>query len=74
MQRASRHDLVRALAPRSGHVSKRERGQIVDQVCEVTGYTPKYPLMLLEHPPLASGNRVRFVRGSLPWTLCAVAR
>ena len=51
MQRASRHDLVRALAPRYGHVSKREKGQILDQVCEVTGYTRKYALTLLKQPP-----------------------
>ena len=51
MQRASRHDLVRALAPRYGHVSKHEKGQILDQVCEVTGYTRKYALTLLKDPP-----------------------
>ncbi len=51
VQRASRHDLVRALAPRYGHVSKREKGQILDQVCEVTGYTRKYALRLLKDPP-----------------------
>src|SRR5262249_24299835 len=51
VQRASRHDLVRALAPRYGHVSKREKGQILDQVCEVTGYTRKYALTLLKQPP-----------------------
>ena len=51
MQRASRHDLARALAPRYGHVSKGEKGQILDQVCEVTGYTRKYALTLLKQPP-----------------------
>src|SRR5438067_3868089 len=51
VQRASRHDLVRALAPRYGHVSKAEKGQILDQVCQVTGYTRKYALMLLTDPP-----------------------
>ena len=51
MQRASRHDLVRALAPRYGHVSKCEKGRILDQVCEVTGYTRKYALTLLKDPP-----------------------
>ena len=51
VQRASRHDLVRALAPRYGHVSKHEKGQILDQVCEVTGYTRKYVLTLLKDPP-----------------------
>ena len=51
MQRASRHDLVRALAPRYRHVSKREKGEILDEVCEVTDYTRKYVLTLLTDPP-----------------------
>ncbi len=51
MQRASRHDLVRALAPRYAHVGKRDKSQILDQVCEVTGYTRKYALALLKEPP-----------------------
>ena len=51
MQRASRHDLVRALASRYGHVGKQEKGQILDQVCAVTGYTRKYALTLLKDPP-----------------------
>jgi hypothetical protein len=48
VQRASRHDLVRALAPRYGHASKSEKGQILERVCKVTGYTRKYALALLE--------------------------
>jgi hypothetical protein len=51
VQRASRHDLVRALAPRYAHVSKSEKGEILNQVCEVTGYTRKYALTLLKDPP-----------------------
>src|SRR5215472_644051 len=51
VQRASRHDLVRALAPRYWRVSKSEKGQILDQVCEVTGYTRKHALTLLKNPP-----------------------
>jgi hypothetical protein len=51
VQRASRHDLVRALTPRYGHVSKDEKGQILDQVRELTGYTRKYALTLLSNPP-----------------------
>jgi Integrase core domain len=61
VQRASRHDLVRALAPRYGHVGKMEKGQILDQVCEVTGYTRKYALALLRHPP-GDEPRVRRTR------------
>jgi hypothetical protein len=51
VQRASRHDLVRALAPGYAHVSKSDKSQILDQVCQVTGYTRKYALTLLKHPP-----------------------
>ena len=51
MQRASRHDLVRALASRYAHVGKGEKSQILDQVCQVTGYTRKYALTLLTDPP-----------------------
>jgi len=32
-------------------VSKHDKGQILDQVCEVTGYTRKYALTLLKDPP-----------------------
>jgi len=32
-------------------VSKQEKGEILDQVCEVTGYTRKYALTLLRCPP-----------------------
>ena len=42
---------MRALAPRYAHVSKDEKGQILDQVCEVTDYTRKYALTLLKDPP-----------------------
>ena len=51
MQRASRHDLVRALAPRYAHVGKGEKGEILDRVCQVTGYMRKDALSLLKHPP-----------------------
>ena len=37
--------------PRYGHVGKADKGQILDQVCEVTGYTRKYALTLLKNPP-----------------------
>ncbi len=65
VQRASRHDLVRALAPRYGHVSKAEKGQILDQVCEVTGYTRKYALTLLSDPP-ADEPAIKRTRRRLP--------
>jgi hypothetical protein len=51
VQRASRYDLVRALAPRYAHVSKREKSQLLDEVCRLTGYTRKYAVELLVHAP-----------------------
>jgi hypothetical protein len=51
VQRASRYDLVRALAPRYAHVGKREKGQVLDEVCQLTGYTRKHAVALLRHPP-----------------------
>jgi hypothetical protein len=51
VQRASRHDLVRALGPRYAHMGKRENSHILNKVCEVTGYTRKYALTLLKNPP-----------------------
>jgi hypothetical protein len=51
VQRASRYDLVRALAPRYAHVGKLEKGQLLDEVCQLTGYTRKRAVALLRHPP-----------------------
>src|SRR5262249_21387361 len=47
VQRARRHDL----APRYGRMGKREKGQVLDQACEVTGDTRKYALAPLKDPP-----------------------
>ena len=46
MQQASRIDLARALAPRYAHASRREKGQLLDEFCSVTGYTRKHALGL----------------------------
>ena len=51
VQQASRHDLARALAPRYVHVSRREKGQLLNEFCAITGYTRKHALVLLSHPP-----------------------
>ena len=51
VQRASRYDLVRALAPRYAHVGRPEKGQLLDEVCQLTGYTRKHAVALLGHPP-----------------------
>ena len=42
VQQASRHDLARALAPRYAHASRREKGELLDDFCEITGYTRKH--------------------------------
>ena len=51
VQQASRPDLARALAARYAHASKREKGQLLDEFCAVTGYTRKHALVLLRYPP-----------------------
>ena len=55
MQRASRHDLVRALAPPWAHAGKREKGQVLDELCQVTvtGYTRKHAFALRSTHPKA---------------------
>jgi hypothetical protein len=51
VQQASRFDLARALAPRYAHASRREKGQLLDEFCAVTGYTRKHALVVLSCPP-----------------------
>src|SRR5262249_38565795 len=53
VQRVSRYDLVRALAPRYAHVGKLEKSQLLDEMCQLTGYTRKHAVALLRHPPPA---------------------
>ena len=55
MQRASRHDLARVLSPRYVHASRGEKGELLDDFCEITGYTRKHALVLLSHPPAEHG-------------------
>jgi hypothetical protein len=64
VQQASRHDLARALAPRYAHASRREKGQLLDEFCAITGYTRKHALVLLSHPP--TEQRVDERRGRPP--------
>jgi hypothetical protein len=51
VQQASRFDLARALAPRYAHASRREKGQLLDEFCALTGYTRKHALVVLSCPP-----------------------
>src|SRR3954469_18974646 len=51
VQQASRHDLARALAPRYARASRREKSQLLDEFCAITGYTRKHGLVLLGDPP-----------------------
>ena len=51
VQQASRHDLARALAPRYAHASRRQKRQILDEFCAITGLTRKHALALLGNPP-----------------------
>ncbi len=61
VQQASRHDLARALAPRYTHASKRQKGQLLDEFCAITGYTRKHALVMLSRPPVE--DRARSVGG-----------
>jgi hypothetical protein len=61
VQQASRHDLARALAPRYAHASRREKGELLDDFCEITQYTRKHALVLLSDPP--AEDRPRRVGG-----------
>jgi hypothetical protein len=58
------HDLARAVAPRYVHASRREKGQVLDEFCAITGYTRKHALVLLSHPP--AEQRVDNRRGRPP--------
>jgi hypothetical protein len=64
LQRASRHELARALAPRYVHATRREKGRILDEFCAITGYTRKHALVPLSHPPTKQSVAVR--RGRPP--------
>jgi hypothetical protein len=64
VQQASRHDLARALAPRYVHASRREKGQLLDEFCAISGYTRKHAFVLLSHPP--AEQRVSNRRGRPP--------
>ena len=61
VQQASRHDLARALAPRYTHASRRQKGQLLDEFCAITGYTRKHALVMLSRPPVE--DRARSVGG-----------
>src|SRR5579859_1795399 len=61
VQQASRQDLARALAPRYTHASRRQKGQLLDEFCAITGYTRKHALVMLSRPPVE--DRARSVGG-----------
>jgi hypothetical protein len=61
VQQASRHDLARALAPRYAHASRRQKSQLLDEFCAITGYSRKHALVMLSHPPVE--DRPRSVGG-----------
>jgi hypothetical protein len=61
VRQASRHDLARALAPRYARASRREKSQLLDEFCAISGYTRKHALVLLSDPPAV--DRLRRVGG-----------
>jgi hypothetical protein len=63
-----RHAIVRELADRFQHAAKKERGRILDQCVEVTGYTRCYAAYVLrlcgkKQVRVVDGQRVVFVPG-----------
>jgi hypothetical protein len=52
VQQASRHDLRRALEPRYARARRREKSQLLDEFCAITGYSWKYALALLSEVAL----------------------
>jgi len=79
VQQASRHDLARALAPRYARVSRREKSQLLDEFCAITGYTRKHALVLLSDPPAehrlrrVGGRPAHAQEGHLRWPIAARA-
>jgi hypothetical protein len=49
--RASRWDYLKHIHPRYRQASRKERGPILDEFCEVTGYHRKYAVRVLNGPP-----------------------
>jgi len=57
VQQASRHDLAPALSPRHARANRREKSQLLDEFCAITGYTRKHALVLLSDPPAEDQHR-----------------
>lgn len=51
MSRHARWEVLAAVYPRYRGAARRERGKILDEFCETTGYQRKYALRLLNGPP-----------------------
>ena len=61
MSRATKWEVLRAVYPRYRRAARADRGTILDEFCETTGYQRKYALRLLNGPPpgLARSRRRR---------------
>jgi hypothetical protein len=51
VRQSSRYEYARAVAGRYRRASKAEKGRILEEFCEATGYARKYAIGLLRHPP-----------------------
>ena len=58
MSRRARWEVLRAVYPRYRGAARADRGRILDEFCETTGYQRKYALRLLNGPP-PSPERLR---------------
>ncbi len=52
MSRRARWEVLKAVYPRYRGAARLDRGRILDEFCETTGYQRKYALRLLNGPPL----------------------
>jgi hypothetical protein len=51
MSRRARWEVLKAVYPRDRSAARVDRGRILDEFCETTGYQRKYALRLLNGPP-----------------------
>jgi hypothetical protein len=58
MSRRARWEVLRAVYPRYRSAARVERGRILDEFCEATGYQRTYAMRLLNGPPPGVGRRL----------------